>query len=239
MFQLNLVKGTVVGDIKPVDSGCMFYLDQVNIVNDQEQKRRFLVNYRNKDKAGELKTGDRIVLMGTLKGDEGGRPFIREGNDGSVFTVFDIETYRVYREDEDFAFAMLLGNAGSDPDVRYTAESSKLVSSFSFATNEYKPKGNGQFEKSTIWWRASAWENVGERLGNMLKKGMKLFLFGVLNYDPATGGPRLWERDVDGMKVPASNYEMTVYNYKKLEKSEYGQDNVPDPINQSDDVIPF
>jgi len=240
MFQVQFVKGTVIGDPKVTDVGCMFYLEAVHNVQDGKQTQRFLVNYKSADNAKNIKKDQKVVFMGTIKGDDNGQPFIREGDDGQLFTVFDIETFKVYTENQDFAFSMIVGNVGKDADARYT-QSGKLVSSFSFATNEYKMKAANQFEKATIWWRISTWENLADRISNEVKKGMKLLLFGVLNYDPETGGPRIWERDVDGMKVPAASYEMTAYNYKKLDKSSGGYADGPDPIQQDipDDVIPF
>lgn len=241
MFQIQFVKGTVVGEPRVTDVGCVFYLNTVhNMANNEKQTQRFLVNYKNTGKASGIHEGDHITFMGVIKGDEDGRPFIRENDSGERFTVFDVETFRVYKENEDFAFSLTIGNVGRDADARYT-QSGKLVSSFGLATNEYKMKANNQFEKATIWWRVSTWENLADRVSNEVKKGMKLLLFGVLNYDPQTGGPRIWERDVDGMKVPAASYEMTAYNYKKLDKSTNGYSDGPEPYHQEveEDVIPF
>jgi single-strand DNA-binding protein len=240
-MQINFVKGTITTKLNVTAEGTDFFVKSANIiVTDKETRnefRLFKVNYIGK-KPLDLKIGDRVVFVGEIIGDQNGRPYIRETSEGAVWTAFDIETARIYKDTEDFCFSYLLGNLGKEPDNRFTP-GGDFVSSFSFATNKSHKAGTEWITK-TIWWRLTAWRELGERISNEAKKGMKLFIAGALNYDPETGGPRLWDRTMDnGEKVPSASYEMTLYNYRKLEKGQNKDEQTPTEQQFGDEEIPF
>lgn len=86
---------------------------------------------------------------------------------------------------------MLIGNLGSDPELRYT-QNGTPVTSFSLATNEsYKGKDGNMVEK-TEWHRIVAFQHIAETLAQYLKKGRKIYLEGKLQ-------TRSWD-DKDGSK---------------------------------------
>lgn len=85
--------------------------------------------------------------------------------------------------------AMIIGNLGQDPDVRYT-QSNTAVANLSIATSErYKDK-SGEWKENTEWHRVVAWGRTAEICQEYLKKGSKVYIEGPIQ-------TRKWE-DKDG-----------------------------------------
>lgn len=72
----------------------------------------------------------------------------------------------------------LIGNLGSDPEVKYTKDGSMMVV-FRIATNEFV-KHNGTFEKITEWHTVCAFGKLAEFCSVHLKKGDRIFVEGKL-----------------------------------------------------------
>ena len=74
--------------------------------------------------------------------------------------------------------AILIGNLGSDPEVRYTP-SGVAVAKFSIATSEeWKDKDSGEKKERTEWHRIVAWRRLGEICGEYLSKGRQVYVEG-------------------------------------------------------------
>lgn len=85
--------------------------------------------------------------------------------------------------------AILVGNLGKDPEIRYTA-SGTAVCNFSIATTEsYKDKDGNRQEK-TEWHNIVVWRQLAEICGKYLTKGKQIYIEGKLQ-------TRKWE-DRDG-----------------------------------------
>ena len=85
--------------------------------------------------------------------------------------------------------AILIGNLGADPELRYTS-SGTAVCNFSVATTEtYKDRDGNQVE-NTEWHRIVAWARLAEICGEYLKKGRQVYIEGQIQ-------TRSWE-DQDG-----------------------------------------
>ena len=75
---------------------------------------------------------------------------------------------------------ILIGNLGSDPDVRYTPNGA-AVANLSIATTEsWKDKNSGERQDRTEWHRVVCFGRLGEIAGEYLKKGSKVYLEGKL-----------------------------------------------------------
>lgn len=76
---------------------------------------------------------------------------------------------------------ILLGNIGSDPQVRTTASGQKIVN-FSLATSErWKDRQTGEQKEQTEWHRVVIFNpNLAEVAERMLQKGTKLYVEGQL-----------------------------------------------------------
>ncbi len=88
--------------------------------------------------------------------------------------------------------AILIGNLGKDPEVRYTPDGT-AVANFSIATSEqWKDKATGEKREKTEWHRIVAFRRLGEICGEYLSKGRQVYIEGRIQ-------TRDWE-DKDGNK---------------------------------------
>ena len=71
---------------------------------------------------------------------------------------------------------LLIGNLGSDPEIRYTA-AKKPIASFGLATNR-RYKIEGQIHEETEWFRIVAFGRMAEVCSEYLKKGKSIFVEG-------------------------------------------------------------
>ena len=84
--------------------------------------------------------------------------------------------------------AILLGNLGKDPEVRYT-QSGSAVANFSLATTERRKQGD-QWVDHTEWHNIVVFGKTAENCGQYLQKGSQIYLEGRIQ-------TRKWE-DRDG-----------------------------------------
>lgn len=81
--------------------------------------------------------------------------------------------------------ATLLGNVGSDPEVKTLANGGK-VASFSLATSNVWTDASGTKQERTAWHRCVAWNQGKQTLADIVeqyvKKGDRLFLEGEIDY---------------------------------------------------------
>lgn len=90
-----------------------------------------------------------------------------------------------------FCKAMIIGNLGRDPEMRYTP-SGKPVTSFSVAVSRKYTTADGDPREETQWFRVNAWSKLAETCNEFLSKGRKVFVEGRLQV-------RTWEGQ-DGQK---------------------------------------
>ena len=74
---------------------------------------------------------------------------------------------------------ILIGNLGSDPEVRYT-NSGSAVANFNIATNENWTNRDGNREERTEWHRIVCWGKTAELCGEYLSKGRTVYIEGRL-----------------------------------------------------------
>jgi single-strand DNA-binding protein len=86
---------------------------------------------------------------------------------------------------------ILVGNLGSDPQIRYTPQGT-AVANFSVATTERYTNKNGERESRTEWHRIVAWSKLAEICSEYLKKGKQVYIEGRIQ-------TRQWD-DKDGNK---------------------------------------
>ncbi|MFZ5810326.1 MAG: single-stranded DNA-binding protein [Chloroflexota bacterium] len=137
-----------------------------------------------------------------------------------------------------FHTIILIGNLGRDPEMRYTP-SGQPVTSFSVAVNDNYTAGTGEKVQRTIWVRVNAWGKQAEICNTYLKKGSRVLVEGRLVADPATGGPRIWQRQ-DG--TSGSSFEVSASVVRFLSsRGETGE--TPEGFTETDagaeDTIPF
>jgi single-strand DNA-binding protein len=88
--------------------------------------------------------------------------------------------------------AILVGNLGSDPEMRYTP-SGQGVCEFRVATNESWNDKNGQRQERTEWHRIVVWGKRAEVCSKYLAKGRSVYVEGRIQtrtYDDKEGNKR-------------------------------------------------
>ena len=90
--------------------------------------------------------------------------------------------------------AMLIGNVGRDPEVRYLDGNSgqAKVATFTLATTERYRDRNGETRENTEWHNIVAWRNTADVVERFVKKGTQLYIEGRIR-------TRSWE-DQNGNK---------------------------------------
>ena len=88
----------------------------------------------------------------------------------------------------------LIGNAGSDPDVRSTASGAR-VGKLSLATSRSFPDRSGQQQERTEWHRLTFFGRLVDVVEQWVKKGDRLYIEGRIEYSQTQddrGGTRYW-----------------------------------------------
>ena len=76
--------------------------------------------------------------------------------------------------------AIILGNIGKDPEVRYTA-SGEAICNITVATSEsWKDKATGEKKELAEWHRISFFGKLAEICGQYLKKGSQVYVEGSI-----------------------------------------------------------
>jgi single-strand DNA-binding protein len=119
---------------------------------------------------------------------------------------------------------IIIGNVGSDPEMRYTPNGS-AVTSFSVATNRRYTTSDGQQNEETQWFRVSAWNKLAETCNQYVVKGMKIFVEGRVSSNAWT--------DKEGqaratIEINCSNVEFLSRENPNQNDGENSQPNNPD-----------
>ena len=89
---------------------------------------------------------------------------------------------------------ILVGNAGSDPDVRETPSGS-TVAHLSLATNRVYQQ-NGQEQRKTEWHRLTFWAGAAQTVEKWVRKGTRMYVEGRIEYG---------SYDRDGVTIPTAD----------------------------------
>ena len=74
---------------------------------------------------------------------------------------------------------MLIGNVGTEPEMRFTPSGSP-VTSFRIATNRVYTTSDGERKQETEWFTIVAWKKQAESCNQFLTKGQRVFVEGSL-----------------------------------------------------------
>ncbi len=75
---------------------------------------------------------------------------------------------------------MLIGNVGTDPEMRFTPNGNP-VTSFRIATNRVYTASDGERKKETEWFTIVAWQKLAESCNQSLTKGQRVYVEGRLH----------------------------------------------------------
>ena len=104
--------------------------------------------------------------------------------------------------------AMIIGNLGSDPEMRYTP-TNRAVTQFNVAVNQStKNQQTGEWVEETDWFRVSIWGDRAERAAETFRKGNRVFVEG-----------RFKTREIEGRDgQKRTSLEITADSLVNLEK---------------------
>lgn len=100
--------------------------------------------------------------------------------------------------------AILIGNLGRDPELRYT-QTGQAVVNFSLATSENWTDKSGERVEKTEWHRIVAWGKTGELCAQYLSKGRTVYIEGRIQ-------TRDWE-DKEGVKRQTTEINATTVQF--------------------------
>mgnify|MGYP000876549231 FL=1 len=86
--------------------------------------------------------------------------------------------------------AMMVGNLGRDPEVRYSANGNAIANVTVATTDSWKDRQSGEQQERTEWHRVVFFNRLAEVVAEYLKKGSQVFIEGRIQ-------TRKWE-DKDG-----------------------------------------
>jgi len=148
---------------------------------------------------------------------------------------------------------ILIGNLGADPEVRSTANGSR-VATISVATSRTWKNQSGERQEKTEWHRVVLWNNKGSTLADVVerycKKGDKVYIEGSIEYrswQDREGQTRytteitarelimLSPRSADADDAfPASKVAASAASRKEESLSDF-----PEALDAEDDDLPF
>ena len=130
----------------------------------------------------------------------------------------------------------LVGNLGQDPEMRFLPDG-RPVANFSIATNRKWNNADGSKGEETVWWRISVFGPQAEACTQYLAKGRQVLVSGRVRPDPATGSPRVFQRN-DGSS--GASYELTANRVQFLgSRADAAQDGPAQQAEADSEGIPF
>jgi len=131
--------------------------------------------------------------------------------------------------------AILIGNLGADPEVRYMPSGGAVTTVSVATTRRWKDKQSGEQKEHTEWHRVVFFNRLAEVVGEYLKKGSRVYVEGRIQ-------TRKWQ-DQSGQDRYST--EIIAEQMQMLSSKEGGTGNQtppqqPEPPqNNYDDDIPF
>jgi single-strand DNA-binding protein len=93
---------------------------------------------------------------------------------------------------------ILIGNAGKDPELKYTPSGTAVVK-LSLATNERFKDKSGEWQDKTEWHNLVAFASTAEIVGEYVKKGGKVYVEGRLqtsSWDDKESGQKRYKTEI-------------------------------------------
>lgn len=81
---------------------------------------------------------------------------------------------------------MIIGNVGTDPEMRYTPNGN-AVTSFRMASTRSYTAADGERKQDTEWFTVVAWNQLAEHVNQYLSKGRRAYVEGRLHSNSWSG----------------------------------------------------
>lgn len=148
---------------------------------------------------------------------------------------------------------ILIGNLGSDPEVRHLSNGS-VVANFNIATSESYNNKNGERVTQTEWHRIELWEGLAKVAEQYLKKGQTVYIEGKLrteNWQDSDGNNRTTTR-IRGLNMtmlggrpegsgsaPQATSQQVPNPTQTTPAAQPATDTAPPPVEDETDDLPF
>jgi len=76
--------------------------------------------------------------------------------------------------------AIIVGNVGQDPEVRYMPSGSAVAEVSVATTEQWKDKNNGEKQERTEWHRITFFGRLAEIVGEYIRKGSQIYVEGSI-----------------------------------------------------------
>ena len=129
--------------------------------------------------------------------------------------------------------ALLIGNLGKDPEIRYT-QNGQSVATFSLATSENWTDQGGNKQERTEWHNIVAWGKLAELSQRFLAKGRQVYIEGRIQsreWTDQSGGKRRTTEIIATSIVFLGNRATQGGNYDA--PPPYGTSSQPQPASSS------
>lgn len=128
--------------------------------------------------------------------------------------------------------AILLGNVGTTPEMRFTPQG-KQVASFTMATNRSFKGNDGERKEETTWHNIVVWGKSAEWCNTNLNKGMLVFVEGRISQRSweTQSGEKRYKTEIIANKVYSLERKNNNGVAKPEQASEYnGEDIEPEDL---------
>jgi single-strand DNA-binding protein len=147
---------------------------------------------------------------------------------------------------------MLIGNVGSEPEIRTTGGGTKLAK-VSLATNRTWNDRSGQRQEKTEWHRLTFWDKLADLVEQYVKKGDRLYVEGRIEYSTTEDdkGNQRFFTDINvqdmvllggggpggGGSSAGGGFDQSQRRRQPAQSS--GSPSGPSPFDSDDDDLPF
>jgi single-strand DNA-binding protein len=131
---------------------------------------------------------------------------------------------------------LVIGNVGTDPDMRYTPNGNP-VTSFRLATNRTYTSSSGERREDTEWFTIVSWNQLAEQCNQYLTKGRRVYAEGRLKSDTWTGndGQARFRNEIIADRVLFLDRGTQTGPQQTVPQEGVPQEGVPLETNQSKD----
>jgi single-strand DNA-binding protein len=144
---------------------------------------------------------------------------------------------------------MLIGNVGSEPEIKTTGGGTKLAK-VSLATNRTFNDRSGQKQEKTEWHRLTFWDKLADLVEQYVKKGDRVYVEGRIEYSQTEddkGNQRFWTDIVvqemvllGGSGGPGGgSYDSPAPQRRRQSAPGGAPSGGPSPFDADDDDLPF
>lgn len=125
---------------------------------------------------------------------------------------------------------IVIGNVGSDPEMRYTPTGSP-VTSFRLATSRTFTGPDGERKQETEWFQVVTWNRLAENCNQYLTKGRRVYVEGRLR-------SHVWEAP-DGQRRFRNDIIANAVIFLDRQNAAPLSGDLPEPMEEEEEALPF